>query len=242
MISPARQALPRLPSPRYRTTEVFSLRTTEGFFVRIDAEVARLARATAQERQMPLRELVERALREYISGTTEPERRAAALHAMEQALLGRLDRRLGQHLERVAGLYAREAFDVAQTLDLVKRILAYAVRGDKQVLGRYIAESRAEATRTLKQRVNWRGVAEPTIEEQLRKAKDAMTKLEQENQDLKARVEELTRQLADERSRAAAIQERFTWAIKQFESQKGFSRRPLSEFLAQYDRERPTTA
>jgi hypothetical protein len=225
---------------------VFHLSATEGFFVRIDTEVARLARSTAEERQMPLRELVERALRQHIAEITEPEQRAAALHAMEDALLGRMDRRLGQHFERVAGLYAREAFDVAQTLDLVKRLLTYSAR-DREILQKHLSESRVEATRHLKQRADWQGGTDPEVEEALKKARElagqweayaksqeaAKTRLEQENQKLKA-------DLKEQQLRAGAIQERFAWAVKQFEAQRGLSRRPLSEFLAQYDRERPT--
>ncbi|HYG60145.1 MAG TPA: hypothetical protein VD902_18920, partial [Symbiobacteriaceae bacterium] len=57
---------------------------TEPFFVRIDSEVARLAKATAAQQKMPLREVTERALRLFITEVTEPERRASALHAMEE--------------------------------------------------------------------------------------------------------------------------------------------------------------
>lgn len=221
---------------------------TEGFFARIDAQVARLARATAEERKMPLRELVEKALRMYINELTEPERRAAALHAMEEALLGRLDRRLGQHLERVSGLYAREAFDLAQTLDLVKRILWHTVR-DREMMTTYLNESRTEATKTLQQRAAIPAGGDAT--EAVKKAQEVGQKWQARAQQLEkenTRLHEVNGQLQEEKARliherqqavdqARMIQERFGWAVQQFEAQRGFSKRPLGDFLRQWDQE-----
>jgi len=230
---------------------------TDPFFVRIDAETARLARATAEQRKMPLRELTERALRLYITEVTEPEKRAAAMHAMEEALLGRLDRRLGQHLERVSGLYAREAFDVAQTLDLVKRILTHALR-DRELLKTYLEDSRAEATRILKQRINLPPSADPAMVEELKKAREeaaqwkaAAQKVQEEKTSLEQAKSRLhldnTRLTRDKEDAKGTIQHlewkmdrirtRFTWAIHQFEAQRGFTKRPIADFLGQWDRE-----
>jgi chromosome segregation ATPase len=230
---------------------------TEGFFVRIDAEVARLARSAAEERQMPLREVVERALRLFLAEITEPERRAAALHAMEEALLGRLDRRLGQHFERVAGLYAREAFDLAQALDLIKRVLAYEVK-DRETFGKYLEESRAEATRVPKQRVVPTTVEAAEALETAKKAqaelnqlkaqyqllwkqheavKESLVATQNERRDLEQKNHSLTNDYRREAAKVERTHARFTWAIQQFEAQRGFSKRPIADFLAQWDKD-----
>lgn len=227
---------------------------TEPYFVRIDSEVARLARATAENQKIPLREVTERALKAFIAEVTEPGRRAAALHAMEEALLGRMDRRLGQHYERVAGLYARQAFDTAQALDLVKRVLWYSVR-DNHMMEKFLDESRKEANRILKQRAE---VPLPGsgAEEAVKKAQDAafklqeeidhlkkeMKKLEQANDTLGNRARRAEDRAADlekvlfyESAKVEKTEARFTWAIQQFEAQRGFSRRPIADFLAMWD-------
>jgi len=217
------------------------LSVTEGVFVRIDSEVARLARATAEERQMPLRELVERALRGFISEQYEPERRAAALHAMEEALLGRLDRRLAQHLERIAGLYAREAFDLAVNLDLTKRTLAWVVKDRETILG-YLEEAKATATRTLRERAVLPAEAQEAVQKAREEAKGWQGRakaLEAQVEAERARADSMAQELEQERRLRRRAEERITWAMMQFEAQRGFSKRPLSEFLAQYDREHP---
>lgn len=234
---------------------------TEPFFVRIDGEVARLVRATAEHQKVPLREVTERALKMFIAEVTEPERRAAALHGMEEALLGRMDRRLGQHYERVAGLYAREAYDVAQALELVKRVLWHSIRGDKELYGKHVDETRKEATRILKQRAEI-PLPGSNAEEAVKKAQEKAFKLQEQidhlNQTVKrleqsneaqvnrARTAEeeaadLEKSLLKESARAERIEARFTWAIQQFEMQRGFTRRPIGDFLRQWDEqnERP---
>lgn len=214
---------------------------TEGFFVRIDSEVARLARATAEERKMPLRELAERALRAFIGEVQEPERRAAALHPMEEALLGRLDRRLAQHLERVAGLYAREAYDVAMTLDLTKKTMAWVVN-DREKIIRYIDDAKTKAARTLKERAALPVDAQEAVEEAREVARALKGKAEALEAQLsaeRARADNVTRELQQERRLRRRAEERITWAMKEFEAQRGFGRRPLSDFLEQYDREHP---
>lgn len=227
---------------------------TEPFFVRIDSEVARLARATAEDQQMPLREVTERALKAFIAEVTEPGRRAAALHAMEDALLGRMDRRLGQHYERVAGLYARQAFDTAQALDLVKRVLWHTVR-DNRMFEQFLEESRKEANRILKQRAE---VPLPgtEAEQAVKKAEDRAFKLQEEIDHLKKEIKKLeqandalvgrARKAEDRASdmdkevfyasaKAERVEARFAWAIREFEAQRGFSRRPIADFLRLWD-------
>jgi hypothetical protein len=243
---------PAPPGPLERRNPYVGV--TEPFFVRIDSEVARLARATAEHQQMPLREVTERALKAFIAEVTEPERRAAALHAMEDALLGRMDRRLGKHYERVADLYARQAFDTAQTLDLVKRVLWYSIR-DNHIFEKYLDDSRKEATRVLKQRAE---VPLPgsAAEDAVKKAQDAAHKLKEEidhlNKEIKkleqtndalvgrarkaeVRAADVEQDLFRESAKAEKIEARFTWAIQQFEAQRGFSRRPIADFLRIWD-------
>jgi hypothetical protein len=223
--------------------------------VRIDAEVARLARATAEHQKIPLREVTERALKLFIAEVTDPGRRAAALHAMEDALLGRMDRRLGQHYERVAGLYAREAFDIAQMLDLMKRLLWHSIRGDKEMYTKYVDESRTEATRILRQRAEI-PLPGSNADEAVKKAQEKafklqeqidhqdqhIKKLEQMTETLSGRARkaeyrevELEQALHEEKSRAERIEARFAWAIQQFETQRGFTKRPIGEFLRLWD-------
>jgi len=217
------------------------LGVTEGFFVRIDTEVARLARATAEERKIPLRDLTERALRAYVSEVQEPERRASALHAMEEALLGRLERRLAQHFERVAGLYAREAFDLAVNLDLTKRTMAWVVK-DREKITRYLEDARATATRTLRERAALPVDAQEAVQEAREIARSWKAKAEAAQGELDAartRVEQLADQVEQERRMRRRAEERVAWAMMQFEAQRGFSKRPLSEFLAEYDRVHP---
>ncbi len=190
---------------------------------------------------MPLREVVERALRGFISEQHEPERRAAALHAMEEALLGRLDRRLAQHLERIAGLYAREAFDLAVNLDLTKRTMAWVVKDREKILG-YLEEAKATATRTLRERA----VLPADAHEAVQKARDEAKTwhgrakvLEAQVEAERARADSAAQELEQERRLRRRAESRIAWAMMQFEAQRGFSKRPLSEFLAQYDREHP---
>lgn len=214
---------------------------TEGFFVRIESEVARLARATAEERKVPLRELTERALRAYIGEVQEPVRRAAALHPMEEALLGRLDRRLAQHLERIAGLYAREAYDLAMVLDLSKKTMAWVVN-DRDKIIRYMQEAKAAATRTIKERAAFPAEAQEAVEEARQTARTLQGKVETLQAQLdaeRARADQVTAELEQERRLRWRAENRFAWAVAQFEAQRGFGKRALSEFLSQFDREHP---
>lgn len=228
---------------------------TEPFFVRIDSEVARLARATAEHQKVPLREVTERALKLFIAEVTDPERRANALHAMEEALLGRMDRRLGQHYERVAGLYAREAFDIAQTLDLVKQLLWYQTRGDKETYGKFLDQSRKEAYRVLNMRAELplpgsnadeavKKVQERAdqLQQKINHLNSELKKLEQTNEALASRSRkaedrehELDQAFWHEKAKAEKIEARFTWAIRQYEAQRGFTKRPIGDFLRSWD-------
>jgi chromosome segregation ATPase len=201
--------------------------------------------------------VAERALKLFIAEVTEPGRRAAALHAMEEALLGRMDRRLGQHYERVAGLYAREAFDVAQTLDLVKKVLWYSVRADKETYGKYVEDSRKEASRVLKVRAEIplpgsnaeeavkKAQAEVArLQDQIEHLNQVIKKQEQMSDVLHSRARKAEERAADleqdwhhEHVKAEKTEARFTWAIQQFELQRGLGRRPIAEFLRLWDQQ-----
>lgn len=104
------------------------MRNTENLSLRLDPEVVRLARRTAQERRQTLRELFEEAIRRHVAAVTTPEERVNLLSAVEEILLRRLDERLRDALERIVALQAKEAIDQAQTLQIVKRVLGMQVQ------------------------------------------------------------------------------------------------------------------
>jgi uncharacterized protein (DUF1778 family) len=99
------------------------VRTTENLSLRLDPEVVRLARRSAELTRQTLREFFEEAIRRYVASVTEPEESRNLLSTMEQALLNRVDQRLKDVVERIAALSAKEALDQAHALQIMKRVL-----------------------------------------------------------------------------------------------------------------------
>lgn len=99
------------------------MRNTENLSLRLDPEVVRLARRSAEERRQSLREFFEEAVRRQVTAVTHPEERDNLLSTLELGLLNRIDQRLRDVLERVAALSAKEAIDQAHAVQMLKRVL-----------------------------------------------------------------------------------------------------------------------
>lgn len=127
------------------------MRTTQNLSLRLDPEVDRLARRTAESLKMTLREFYEAAVRYYVTACTTPEERTNLLSSVEAAFLNRLDGRIKDMLERVAALSAKEAMDQAHTLQMMKRVLFGQVKDRNEY--KKIAESAwAEAVAKVQKR------------------------------------------------------------------------------------------
>jgi hypothetical protein len=127
------------------------MRTTENLSLRLDPEVVRLSRRTAEECRQTLREFFEAALRRHVAAVTSPEEQANLLSTVEEAFLKRMDKRLHEVLERVAALSAKEASDQAHTLQIVKRLLFMQV-GDQKKTHTAIDQAWKEAVERVRSR------------------------------------------------------------------------------------------
>lgn len=163
-------------------------RTTETLFLRLDPALARTVRDQAKARDRTISALAEEALKAYINDTTSADHRAKLLQATEEALLSRVEQRLNQLLINVRGLYAKEAMDTAQTLELVKQVLALGLRDERQLTS-IINGSRQEAHRRISARAPWPAPIPPEVE-----AKLAL--LENDKAQLTAQVNQLKKQIS----------------------------------------------
>ncbi len=229
-----------------------SKRNTETLYLRVDPEVARLVRRASDERQQPLSQLAEQAFRRFLAEATTEEDRKNLLTNVEEALVRRLESRLGDALNRVANLYAKEAFDHAEGLFLIKAVASMLAK-DERVVERLLVNARRDATERLKRRAGPEAEAISTLrtrEEQL-VAELKQVKKEAETQrhrgeealgqlaDALERVQDLQQQLEQARRKHEYERTRDAWAAQQYESQGMLRRRSFSEWQAEYTRQHP---
>jgi hypothetical protein len=230
-----------------------SKRYTETLFLRVDPEVARMVRRVCEEREVTLGQFAEGVFRQHLAETTTEEDRKNLLSNVEDALVTRLDRRLGDHLERVAGLYAREAFDHAEALSLVKVLLSMAAK-DQGLVERYLVNARKDATDRLKSRTG-------PVAEFMAQARAGVDQLRAElgearqaTAQQRARADMAEKRAADLESKLAALHVRLQeesafhkyerardeWAAQQFEGQGMLRRRSFQDWRAEYARQNPS--
>jgi|GEM_PF-1658406 len=234
-------------------------RNTETLFLRVDPEVARLVRRACDEREVTLSQLGEVAFRKFLAATTTEEERKNLLSGVEEALVGRIDQRKGQVLERIAGLYAKEAFDHAEGLYLMKAIVSMTTR-DEKLTERYFVNARKDATERLKNRTGpvaealaqsraqidqltkdvaeARRVADSQYERAERQAKElsqaaeSARRQEHKNQELQEQLEQQRRLHEFDRARDE-------WAAQQVETQGMLRRKTFQEWRAEYLKQHP---
>jgi hypothetical protein len=227
-------------------------RNTETLFLRVDPKVARMVRRACEEGEITLGLFAETVFRQHLAESTTEEDRKNLLSNVEEALVVRLDRRLAGHLERVAGLYAREAFDHAEALFLVKVLLSLEVR-DREMIQRYLENARKDATEKLRTRTG--AVAE--LAAQARSGADQLTaalgEARQATAQQRARADMAEKRAADLEAKLTALQVRLQeesavhkyerardeWAAQQYESQGMLRRRSFQEWRAEYVRQHP---
>ncbi|HLN62323.1 MAG TPA: hypothetical protein VK464_12290 [Symbiobacteriaceae bacterium] len=229
-----------------------SKRNTETLFLRVDPEVARMVRRACEQREVTLGQFAEMVFRQHLAETTTGEDRKNLLSNVEGELVARLDRRLGGHLERVAGLYAREAFDHAEALFLIKVLLSLELR-DTGMVERYLGNARKDATERLKSRTgpvaDFMAQARAAVDQLRAELGDARQATAQE----RARADMAEKRAADLESKMAALHVRLKeesalhkyerardeWAAQQYETQGMLRRRSFQEWRAEYVRQHP---
>lgn len=177
------------------------MRTTENLSLRLDPDLVRLARRSATERELTLREFFEEAIRRHVAALTKPEEQQNLLSAVEQRFLRLMDQRICDMLERVAGLSVKEAIDQAFTVQIVKRLL-YMQVGDQNRSKVALDKAWDEAV----ERVNKRGrPSPPEVVEQLqaklaqweqwaKEQKASLSKAQAEKQQAAGEIAKLTRE------------------------------------------------
>jgi Mg2+ and Co2+ transporter CorA len=226
------------------------VRTTENLSLRLDPEVVRLARRTAEERRQTLREFFEDALRRQVTAVTSPEERANLLTTVEDAFLQRLDKRLHDVLERVAALSAKEATDQAHTLQILKRVLFLQIDDQKkthividqawkEAVERVRSRGRPFPPEAVKELEDKLAASERLVVEQAEQLEQARLQTERVNQELK-RVRSQTgdqddtvRRLRERVSELERLLKREAWVCEQLQAGPGFGRRKTANELRQ---------
>ncbi len=234
-------------------------RTTETLFLRVDPEVARLVRRASEERQLGISQLAEKALRQYLAESIAADDRKNLLSAVEEGMINRIDQRINDTLRRVGNLYAREAFDQAEALFLVKVLVSMQVR-DERTLENFLGQARKDATERLKTRVGPEAdalaKARDRVEVLLKERDEARASAQAEHQraakteqeltavkgrltEANERVRSLEQQVLEERRTATYERQRDEWAATQYEAQGMLRRKSFQEWRAEYLRQNP---
>lgn len=230
-----------------------SKRNTETLYLRVDPEVARLVRRASDERQQPLNQLAELAFRRFLAEATTEEDRKNLLTNVEEALVRRLEGRLADTLNRVANLHAKEAFDHAEGLFLIKAIVSMLAR-DERTVERLLVNARGDATDRLKRRAG----PEAEVISALRTREEQLTadlkRVKKEAETLRHRGEEALSLLTEAQEHEKALQRemehqrrvheyqraRDAWAAQQYENQGMLRRRSFADWQAEYSRQHPS--
>lgn len=229
-----------------------SKRNTETLYLRVDPEVARLVRRASDERQQPLNQLAELAFRRFLAEATTEEDRKNLLTNVEEAMVRRLEGRLADTLNRVANLYAKEAFDHAEGFFLIKALVSMNVK-DERILERLLVNAGKNATERLRHRAgpeaevisSLRSREEQLAAELRRAKKEAETHRQRGEEALRQlaealeREKDLLREMDHERRAHEYERARDAWALQQYEGQGMLRRRSLQEWQAEYSRQHP---
>lgn len=228
-------------------------RTTETLFLRVDPALARTVRDHAQAQSITISALAEEALKTYINDRTDANQRTVLLQVTEQALLSRMEERLNRLLSNVRGLYAKEALDTAQALELVKQVLALGIRDQRQLTS-ILNAARQEAHKRVSARAPWSTPSPPEVEARLTTQEREKAQLTAQIQKLKSYIEDLEGRLEafragheelraavdeaqDETRRArrerAELQNLYEKALQLFEAQGMIKRKSFREILAE---------
>jgi hypothetical protein len=224
-----------------------SKRNTETLFLRVDPEVARMVRRESEGRQVGISQLAEAALRHYLAETTGEEDRKNFLGSVEEALVKRLEGRVKEFLNRIGDLYAREAFDHAEALFLVKALVSMEAR-DEKVTERLLTHARKDATARLKQRVevDVEGLAQARSQVERLSAELARMKqevaaqtgraerAEQQLAAMEEKVGTLNKQLRQQKHMQQYERDRDEWAGQQMENQGMLRRKTFQEWRVEY--------
>lgn len=229
-----------------------SKRNTETLYLRVDPEVARLVRRASDERQQPLNQLAELAFRRFLAEATTEEDRKNFLTNVEEGMIRRLEGRLADTLNRVASLYAKEAFDHAEGLFLIKALASMSVK-DERVLERLLINARKDATERLKRRAGPEAEVVSALRTREEQLVAELKRVKKEAETERHRGEEALRQLAEALEREKALQQemeqerrvheyeraRDAWAAQQYEGQGMLRRRSFQEWQAEYSLQHP---
>lgn len=243
------------------------MRNTENLSLRLDPEVVRLARRTAEEFKQTLREFFEDAIRRHAAALTTPEEKQNLLMTLEQSLLRRIDERLHDAIERIAALSAKEATDQAQALQLMKRCLFFLVN-DQKAWNMEVNRAWDEAVERVRKRgrplppevvdelmakiTQWERWATDQTEA-VKKTKAALEAAQEENINLKRQIQELKQQVQNKERDVAFLSgqhaaqdyalQREMWVSDQLEKQGMIGRKSAAEFRRIYtERNRETEA
>lgn len=231
-------------------------RTTETLFLRLDPALARTIRDQAKARDTTISALAEEALKAFIHDTTSADHRAKLLQVTEEALLSRMEERLNRLLTNIRGLYAKEALDTAQTLELVKQVVALGLRDERQ-LANIINGARHEAHKRISARAPWPAPIPPEVEArmatqerekaqltaQVKQLQERVSSLagqvetyQQGQQELRTALDQANTQIRRTEYERNQLRDRYEKAIQQFEAQGMIKRKSIREILAELQR------
>lgn len=96
--------------------------------------------------------LVEQALRLFLATSQADHERAALLSAVEEALVLRLDKRLGRTVEAMRDLIAKGSYDQCLTLHILGEVLEALFKNDQRTLEQIAKRARKEAADDLRRK------------------------------------------------------------------------------------------
>jgi len=199
----------------------------EPFTVRLPADLIAAVRTRARDAGAAgAGELVEPALRLWLSTSQANAQRAALLGEVEEVLLTQMDKRLGRAVEGLRDIVAKASFDQSLTFLLVRETLRLLFEDDKQAFEKLLQGAREGAARRLKRP----SVVTPDVET------EAMKQLGSKLEDLQRSLADVTKQLEDWQRYSRAVEaERSYW-----HDLAGWERGRLSWARAQLQAHKPS--
>lgn len=191
----------------------------EPFTVRLPGDLVVAVRARARDEGASTAEVVAGALRRYLAAN--PEERAILVSEMEQALVDRLDRRIGRAVEDMRSVTARANFDQSLTLCLVVETLRVLFENDRRSFQRITEEARKHAALRLRREQVIPPEAESAAIAELQRSVDAQRQEAEQLRRQPAGAQDeaagLRQQLDRARADARHWEERAAWEARRYE-------------------------
>jgi hypothetical protein len=215
----------------------------EPFTVRLPSDLASSVRERGNTHPRGTAGLVEMAVRLYLASQQADQERAALLSSVEEALLERLDKRLGRAVEGLRDIAAKANYDQSLTLLLVHETLETLFANDRQTLHRIYQGARQEAAQRLRRASALSPEAEAEAVTMLRKElsglQSTVESLREQNRELQERLSELVADRNYWHQSFEWEQRRYLWARSSERNQpQGLlaKRKTLGDFMEEYER------